>query len=229
MSIFDLDKDLWLCIPTDGRSFHLQDIARNSGIETQRRLLIRTDDGSEIPNYINLRAKNRGEVNIQSWWNQGIDFCWSNNGRYLAILSDDVEIEAGQLQVMLNELIAEEAILNRSKNSNGGFWGHAFILDLSSGIRADERFFWAWGDFDIMKQSRKLGRVITSATEVKHLTPNLRTAKSADLQALAKLDTKTYSKKYPLSFLLWKAEQTKVLLKLSKILRDLVKKVGVLL
>ena len=192
-------NELWLIIPTGDRVQYLNPIFQDSGISAEKRVLVRTKEGPEINGARNIFVK--GDINIQRWWNTGIDFVKGQNGRYVAILNDDVIVKYGQLQEMLQELKDEGVALVASRNSNGGFWGHAFILDLNTGIRPDERFFWWFGDFDLKEQAKRKGGFLQSSIEIFHMNPNKETHSNPILEILANSDRKTFYKKYRLKWL----------------------------
>ena len=190
------DENLWICIPTDGKSECLEQIGMNSGVSENRRLLIRTDDGPTILNWTNLWTNDSSNINIQKWWNFGIKHCLAGGGRYLALLNDDVIVQEGQLQNMLNEMLEQNAVMATTALDKNG-WGHAFLLDLNYQIFPDERFRWKFGDLDLWIRAKKMGRVVHTSIKIEHLRPNARTESSKELQLLDKADRKKFYFKHP--------------------------------
>ena len=90
-------------IPTANRHKYLADIFNASGIPEQRRLLIRTEQGTDISGAINIKATDT--FNIQVWWNQGIDFAKSHGAEFVAVLNDDTKLNQGDLEILIQKLI----------------------------------------------------------------------------------------------------------------------------
>lgn len=195
MNQSDLPK-LYLVIPTANRHKYLSRIIENSNLNRENIILVRTTEGDEIKGAIN-HFHIRNTLNIQTWWNVGIGIAQDSGARYVAILSDDVKFERGQLQELLRETISNSAALGCGPNSNGGKWGHAFILDLHSGIRPDERFSWWYGDDDLRLQAKRLGGFLQTGAEFIHIEHNRLTIESKELQELARVDRQLFYKKYP--------------------------------
>ena len=190
------EEDLFVCIPTDQFTSKLNLMLKKLDKSKFKIVIIKTKVFIDYQDAVNLECIS-GIPNIYSWWNRGIEFVLSQDGRYVAILNDDIEFSQDQLGKMLNELRLSNAILCHSRNSNGGRWGHAFILDLKYGVKPDDKFTWWYGDDDLKIRAKKRGKVIESSVEIKHLTPNLRTSNSELLQLLAKQDEKLFYQRYP--------------------------------
>lgn len=91
-----LAQALWLVIPTADRHQYLSEIFLNSGIDESKRILVRTSPGIDFPDCVNLRFN--GNLNIQAWWNLGINYAMQHGARYIAVLNDDVLLHPKTLQ-----------------------------------------------------------------------------------------------------------------------------------
>lgn len=189
-------EELWLVIPTKDRFQYLPSIFENSQVPEHRRLLIRTAPGLPISNCVNLY--HLGEINIHRWWNFGIDWAIKHGGRYVAILNDDVRLLDGQLQRMLTQMINEKTALAYGDTSKVSSWGHAYILDLATGLRPDESFSWWFGDNDLAIRAKSLGGISIFPESIEHVEWNATTQSSPLLQALADRDRVTFQTKYQL-------------------------------
>lgn len=197
-----MSRDLWIVIPVGPRLHYIDDVVRNSQIASDKIIIVKDKQTQRINGAVNLDRPD--QLNIQIWWNIGIDFAESQGARYVAILSDDVKLIHGQLQGMLLELIQSNVAMISSKINKKYGWGHAFIIDLQSGIRPDNRFNWYYGDYDLKYQAQRRGGFKTSSQEIIHLEPGKLTNKDSELKKLALQDKKVFMKKYPVkSFLVW--------------------------
>lgn len=194
--------DIWLLIPIGPRLNYVDSVVRNSQLAPDRIIIVKDKQTRNIDKAINLERQN--ELNIQLWWQIGIEYAEKRGARYVAILSDDVRIIPGQLQIMLQELIQSKVAMISSKVSKKYGWGHAFIIDLKSGLRPDTRFSWYYGDYDLKYQAKKKGGYLVSTQEIEHLEPGKITKKSKDLEWIAIEDRKKFRRKYPIkTSLVW--------------------------
>lgn len=191
----NIDENLWLVIPTSTRHEHLKDIFESSGIPEERRILIRTSKGEDFPGAINLYQDKI--FNIQSWWNTGIEFAASHGGKFVAVLNDDADFDAGALQTMLSQMIEENSDLVHPDPGLNHGWGHCWILRVDSKVRPDQRFVWWHGDHDLEFQALRARGVSVSPVQVLNLYANELTSHSKKFDAIIKSDIRSFNYKYP--------------------------------
>jgi GT2 family glycosyltransferase len=103
-------------------------------------VLVRTNSGADFPHCINIRFE--GNLNIQAWWNFGLNYAIEHGARYIAVLNDDVLLRPNTLQAMLSQMIVDSSCLAIPVEEGAAGWGHCWILDSSHGVMPDERFIW---------------------------------------------------------------------------------------
>lgn len=189
------DQELWLVIPTAGRHQYLSEIFRNSGIDESRRVLVRTSPGVDFPDCVNIRFE--GNLNIQAWWNLGINYAMGHGARYIAVLNDDVVLQPKTLQLMLSQMIVDSSSLAIPVTEGEAGWGHCWILDSSHGVMPDERFIWWCGDHDLEIQARKTGGVTYFPIEVLNIHANQLTEMSESFVNIVKRDMWRFRFKHP--------------------------------
>jgi hypothetical protein len=190
------DDDLWLVIPTSNRFQYLEEIFVNSKIPADRRVLVRTSPGTDVSDCINIYELD--VFNIHRWWNLGIDYAKSNGARYVAVLNDDVQLGSGVLQELLKVLKSEKTDLALPVGKGDAAWGHCWILDISSGIRPDERFIWWCGDRDLEIQARRSNGVSYKALPTRNIHANELTASNLILEEITMVDIQSFYRKYPI-------------------------------
>jgi len=159
-----MNEELWLIIPVGSRLKYIDNVVRDSQLTPDKIIIVKDKHTRNISGAINLERPNI--LNIQIWWQIGIDYAEVQGAQYVAILSDDVKILPGQLQRMLQELVQSKVAMISSKVSSKYGWGHAFIIDLKSGLRPDTRFSWYYGDYDLKYQAQRKGGFRTSTQEI---------------------------------------------------------------
>ncbi len=189
-------QNLFIVIATKDRHENLPKIFDNSGVDAERIYCIRTNPGDPFVGVNNIFSLDH-EINIHKWWNIGLRAVMELCGRYAAILSDDIILKEGQLQNLFELMLAKKAALVCGANSNGGKWGHAFILDLGTGIFPDERFKWFYGDDDLRLQAKRKGGFVQSDEEIFHISPGELTFYNSNLRTLGQVDFRTFYKKHP--------------------------------
>jgi hypothetical protein len=192
----DSNEDLWLVIPTSTRFQYLEEIFANSRIPAQRRILIRTSPGTDISDCINIYELDI--FNIHRWWNLGIDYAKSHGARYVAVLNDDVQLGPGVLQELLSVMKSERTALALPVNEGDTAWGHCWILDLTSGVRPDERFVWWCGDRDLEIQAQRSLGVSHKALPTLNIHANEITASNLKLEEITRVDIRSFYRKYPI-------------------------------
>lgn len=195
-----VNEELWLIIPVGPRLKYIDNVVKDSQLTPDRIIIVKDKQTRNISGAINLERPNI--LNIQIWWQIGIDYAEEKGAQYVAILSDDVKILPGQLQKMLQELVQSKVAMISSKVSSKYGWGHAFIIDLKSGLRPDTRFSWYYGDYDLKYQAQRKGGFRTSTQEIEHLEPGNITRECKDLEEIVIKDLEKFKKKYPIKTLL---------------------------
>lgn len=123
-----------------------------------------------------------GDVNIQRWWNYGINLAVIHQAAvHVAICNDDITLPPGLLAKMSARLDETGATICYPCGS--GMMGWCFMLNLAHGIRPDERFRWYYGDTDLHEQALRLHGVCDVDVAVPHHHPGERESEFADLIA----------------------------------------------
>lgn len=182
------------------RTKYISKLIENSGIAKNRFVIVKNKQTKSFGGVINIDQPDI--FNIQLWWQIGISHVEQEGGRFVAIISDDVELKTNQLRVMLQELLDWKVAMVSSKVSRKYGWGHAFILDLQSGIRPDTRLKWYYGDYDLKYQAKRKGGFKTSTQEIVHLEPGTNTKNHIFLSKLIEDDKRIFREKYPIRFFL---------------------------
>jgi hypothetical protein len=195
--------DLWLVIPIGPRIRYIDAVISNSLLDPSKIVIVKDKQTRIIDKAVNIERPNI--LNIQVWWQIGIEFVEKKGGRYVAILSDDIELLPGQLQTMHQELINNKVAMISSKISGKYGWGHAFIIDLASGIRPDSRFTWYFGDYDLKYQAKRHGGFMFGSQEIVHLEAGNLTQESPDLREVIIHDRKLFGRKYPFKWTMVRA------------------------
>jgi GT2 family glycosyltransferase len=165
-----LKNDLWIVIPTANRHQYLEEIFENSDVPKDQIVLVRTAQGEEIEGVHNVW--DLGEFNIHRWWNKGINFAEEHGAKFVAVLNDDVWIEKGSLQAIVEGMASNSAVLGYPEPCSSDICGYAWVLRISSPVRPDERFRWWFGDNDLRNQARLNGGTVSVPCNIRHLHPN---------------------------------------------------------
>jgi hypothetical protein len=189
------DIEFWIVIPTANRHEYLEEIFECSGVSPEQIVLIRTTPGQTISGAVNLWVS--GDINIQRWWNTGIQYCRNNGGRYVAILNDDTVLRKGDLQKLLQQLKAEGTTLVLPVAKGNAGWGHCWILDTAHNVYPDERFQWWCGDHDLEIRALKAKGVAYLPLQILNKHANELTTENLFLQTLTRKDIRTFRRKYP--------------------------------
>jgi glycosyltransferase involved in cell wall biosynthesis len=111
--------------------------------------------------------------NLAALWQRGIDTAERLGERYVAFLCDDAPPPEGWFAAVVAGMESTGAVIGCSGGSQ--IWvktepdsdimrrmpGHAFVLDLNSGVRPDQSMHWWWCDTDLDFQGRKAGGMVT--------------------------------------------------------------------
>ncbi len=180
------------------------------------------------------------ELNIQRWWNLGINFFSSRGYAFVMLANDDIDWNLETIEECVKKLRNSNANLGKVLPSNGGQWGHAIFLRilptsgkvhlfsaLSEGAKQvmifpDQTFRWYFGDGDLEKQHSKTasGKVENLGFDIFHFYPGENTQKQPKLALIAKRDQENYLMK-------WKMEKFKktMMYKLLYLVRSTISKI----
>jgi len=199
---------LFVTIPTRGDHPELlQQLVTSSGVPRGNVIIVRTAP-TETPTGT-VTTDDFGEINIQRWWNRGIDIAVENGADFVAVLNDDLTIRPGVLQKLavaadlygaalatpgrIESLSTSRIPLNRK------LIGSIWILNVRSGLRPDNDFRWWFGDDDLdIRARRNHGGVISVPVDYEHVHASAATDGSSVLQELIDRDRLVFKKKYPI-------------------------------
>lgn len=187
--------DLWLVVPTASRFEYLDKIFVNSLIPKENIILVRSNSGPVFGKVINIFVNSR-EINIQKWWNLGIDYAEKQGAKLVAVLNDDVYISPGSLQAIALAVLEQNVALGFPYPHSGQLAGYCWILNLSSDVRPDERFSWWFGDNDLQMQAQATSKYIYVSADVQHLEGGKLTEFNQYLGRLAERDHLIFLKKW---------------------------------
>ncbi|CAB4976363.1 unannotated protein [freshwater metagenome] len=142
-------------------------------------------------------------INIHRWWNAGINALQSKGATYATVLNDDVSITPDSVQRMRDALERTGATLAHPGRP-GELVGCAWTLNVTHGVRCDERYQWWYGDNQLWLDAQTRGHGIIDVPEagIVHLEPNRKTTLSPALQALALVDRRRWQQRHPLRWAL---------------------------
>jgi len=189
--------DVGLVIPTRGdHSDLLAATIAASGLPPERVVVVANGPDElfvDVPGATVL-VDGGDDINIHRWWNAGIDHLAALGCTRVAVLNDDVVIAPDTLPRLARGLGgATLAWTGTDQNS-----GHAFMLNTSHGVRADESFRWWCGDLQLWADAEAArGAVRVPEAWVLHLHPNEATSASGGLLALAEADGARYDTRHP--------------------------------
>jgi hypothetical protein len=154
-----------------------------------------------------------GEINIQRWWNRGIDEAVQLGATVVAVLNDDVRIADDGLSSMYRALVESSATIASPTRPDWGpgihkgrlvpyrpvLWGACWLLDVSSPLRPDESYRWWYGDNDLdIRARRDYGGIVSVDVWFENANTGQSTSVSGELQDLADEDAATFWKRYGL-------------------------------
>ena len=131
----------------------LEELARSSGVSRERIVVVATGPNVNAPAGT-VVVEDLGPLNIQRWWNRGIDEAVARGATAVAVLNDDVRVGPNALRELHEALLltgatvasptrsGESAKLNRRRlvPYSPKIWGCLWVVDAKSGLRADERY-----------------------------------------------------------------------------------------
>ena len=194
-----VNDSLWVTIPTADRRRYIPAIIREAGVPKEQIVIVHTkEDNEDYPEVNNIY--DTGEINIQRWWNRGINYAMARGARYIAILNDDVELADDPLNRIVRGMKEKNAALGYPYPFPGWTCGYCFIIDLATDVRPDEQFKWWYGDNDINFQAREQGGIVAVPAKVRHLHGNELTQQNPDLMKLTTTDEDLFFKKWKKMF-----------------------------
>ena len=133
-------------------------------------------------------------VNIQRWWNAGIDWLAERGCTRVAVLNDDLIIAPDTLPRMARALAgATLALLD-----DGGPSGHCWMLSVTHGVRPDESYQWYCGDLQLIADAAAARGVMrTPDAWCLHMYATEATEADPELVALAAADDALYDSRHP--------------------------------
>lgn len=202
---------LFVTVPTAGSHPDLLErIISASGLPRERIIIIRTKADVELPIGC-IVIDDFDTPNIQRWWKQGIDECVARGATAVAVLNDDLRIEADTLQVLYSELTSSGATV--ATPSRPGLrlgvhkrplvpyepviWGCLWMVDATTDLRPDPRYVWWYGDNDLdIRARRDYSGVVSCDVMYQHHFPGVGTSKSPELIRQSDLDAATFQADY---------------------------------
>jgi hypothetical protein len=157
--------------------------------------------------------------NIQRWWNLGITAAesWArmkNQDEWNVLVTNDDVIACPHLAETLDlEMRKTTAVLSYPDNFEGDRWvfhtvpgpvaittrisGWCWMIRGGSGLFADDRFEWWYGDDDLDWRARESGgSLMVPGCKVEHLSPGKLTGESPELTARTHLDRRLFEDKW---------------------------------
>lgn len=195
-------SDIWVTVPTAGRAT-LEAAIDSTGVPRERVVVVATREGVVVPDGCRSLL-DLDEINIHRWWNVGIRVCTAHGARYVAVINDDVRLDADTLPTLLGAMTATRAALatpgsaghvtDPSPHLTRTLIGSCWLLDTETGLRPDERYRWWYGDDDLdLRARRDHGGIATADCHFEHLHPNELTATTPELIALTELDAQRWA------------------------------------
>jgi len=202
---------LFMTLPTAGSHPELMAaLVRDCGLPASQVVIVATRPEVDVPSGC-VRVDDYGTVNIQRWWNAGIDEAARRGATAVAVVNDDLSLQPQTLARLHEALLATgAAIASPSRPPRRDrlhrrplvpyaprIWGCLWVLDLACGLRPDERYRWWYGDCDLdIRARRDFGGVVSVDVPYAHLHSGEGTGKSSALAALADQDAMTYQADY---------------------------------
>lgn len=192
--------DIWVVVPTCGRDT-LTAAIDSTGIPRDRVVVIVTALNVDVPDGCRSII-DVGPINIHRWWNRGIALAESHGARFVAVINDDVLLDADSLPTLVDAMDgatlaspgAPVRMTDPFKHHPMTILGSCWVLDVTHGLRPDEAYRWWYGDNKLDWDARRHGEGIARASVTfEHLAPNHLTSESPDLQSLANLDAYTWA------------------------------------
>lgn len=202
---------LFVTVPTLGSHPEmLEALAQTSGVPPERIVIVATGPNVKVP-VGTVVVEDFGPLNIQRWWNRGIDEAVSRGATAVAVLNDDVRVGPNALRELHEALLqsgatvasptrpGEPAKLNRGRliPYSPKIWGCLWVVDVNSGLRPDERYEWWYGDHDLdIRARRDFAGIVTVDVDYEHLHSGEATGSSNRFEEIIRRDELTYQSDY---------------------------------
>ena len=189
-------------IPTSAeRQGLLDELLRNLDRTRVRIVVVATSPGVVVPSQAHI-VEDQDGINIQRWWNKGLDRLAALGCDIAVVMNDDVRVSQDELEKMALLLSESRATISSPGPSmrcfrrglplkwrmDGAFWA----INLHHGLRPDERYQWWMGDRDLEVRARtEFGGLLTVPVAYVHV-PGSQTTSRPDLQELADRDMSTF-------------------------------------
>jgi hypothetical protein len=189
-------SDYGIVIPTRGHRDHYIDAIITNAALPASHVIITTNSADYADAWTRTDATlivDLAPINIHRWWNTGLNALAAQGATYGAVLNDDVSITPDSITRMRDALERTGATLAHPGRP-GELVGCAWVLNLTHGIRCDERYQWWYGDNQLwLDAERAHGVIDVQGTGIEHHEPNANTTNSPALQALAEQDARTWA------------------------------------
>lgn len=213
-------SDFFVVIPSMylKRKKILDRLIKDLNVPFERIIVIRTIPGPKIKNVVNIFCG--PELNIQKWWNLGIDYGLARGGRYFLILNDDCQLEGSQIRDMYDQIKLSNSAIGINLSEVEPDWEPCFMIDFLQGGYFDQKFSWWYGDFDYLKRIEKRGlRISITNHDILNLDKDGSTRDNASISKLVRGDYKTLRRKHKKEYI----NHIKLNLSLNTIIRRLQK------
>lgn len=184
-------KEIWIVVASGDRTKYIESLINKLYLYCGQIVFVNTKpDYKKYPCVIHI--EDFGPTNIYRWWNTGIDYAHKRGAKYVAVLNDDITFEPSFIETIYRYLAANElAIVDVENSGNAG--GAAWMMDLSYGLRLDERFQWWFGDTELFDRAKAMGKFQRLNVEgFRHIEPNGNLAAHPHLQDLVQQDEALY-------------------------------------
>lgn len=203
-------EKIYATVPTRGDHLDLlANLVSNSQLPLENFIVVRTAECLTPPGVSVVDVFDT--LNIQRWWNAGIQSAELAGANFIAVLNDDITIAPGTIQRMVEAARTTGATIVTSgitprvfksrfpirKVLDGSIW----LLDLKSDLRPDERFRWWFGDSDLDIRARRDHHGISVVPlDYEHLHAGVRTSQSVELLELTVSDRAEFRRLHPLPY-----------------------------
>ena len=189
-------------VPTSSERQHLlNELLRNLDLTRVQVVVVATSAGVNAPSQVH-HVEDRDGINIQRWWNKGLDQLAELGCDIAVVINDDVRVSHEDLEKLANLLAQSRATISSPGPSMRWFrhglpvkWrmdGALWAINLHHGLRPDERYHWWMGDRDLEVRARtEFGGLLTVPVGYQHV-PGSQTALRPDLQLLASRDMSAF-------------------------------------
>lgn len=200
-----------MTVPTAGSHPELlEGLIHDCGLPRDQIVIVATKPNISLPAGVTC-VEDFGPLNIQRWWNLGINEAQRRGATVVAVLNDDMWVAPETLEALRSELLSTGATIASPHREgeriglNKGrlipytpkIWGCLWLLDVNSALRPNEDYVWWFGDNDLdIRARRDFGGVVTKKVRYEHLHPGVGTGGSNTLSQQTEKDALTYQRDY---------------------------------